>query len=169
MLSGEEKLARCRTCGERRMMPIEFADCLECEEERRVAKEIAAGISAEDARWIITFREPEQFVRFAWGLANEFQDAVVGIDMRTGKSEAEKWAPELNRTEAPYMLVCAHVPASRKAELPGLLNAGAEVPLSEEAIEEHVVRAALGEDGERFWAAIEEQLRAFESKARGEK
>ncbi|MGB3633139.1 MAG: hypothetical protein WA982_03785 [Rubrobacteraceae bacterium] len=52
-----------------------------------------------------------------------------------------------DRPETLYLLVCAYVPASRKAELAGLLNAGAEVPFSEEAVEEHVVLAALEEDG----------------------
>lgn len=120
-------------------------------------------ISAEDARWIISYLEPEQFVRLAWVLAAETRNVAVGLDMRTGETMCLKWIAAASKQEPPYFLVCAVCPASRKAELPGLLNAGAEIPLSPEAVEEHVVRAALGEDGERFWNSIEEQLRVFEA------
>lgn len=125
-------------------------------------------ISAEDARWIIAFRGPEQLVRAAWRLAGSRLSVAIGIDMRTGATVGEKWPPSFDRPETPDMLVCAYCPAHRKAELPGLLAAGAEAPLSEEAVEEHVVRAALGADGERFWSAIEEQLRTFEARSRRE-
>ena len=79
-------------------------------------------ITAEEARWIISFREPEKFVRLAWVLATENISVAVGIDMRTGATVGEKWIAV--RPEPPYLLVCAYVPATRKAELPVFLMPG---------------------------------------------
>lgn len=124
-------------------------------------------ISAEDARWIISYRGPENLIRAAWRLAGPRTSVAIGIDMRTGGTVGEKWPPSLDRPETPDTLVCAYVPSHRKAELKGLLDAGVETPLSEKAVEEHVVRATLGPDGERFWQSVEEQLRAFEARAGG--
>ena len=153
------KLALCSSCGARRMMPEVNVMCLECERESRDIT-----LSAEDIRWVISYREPESFVRAAWKLASETTNAAMGLaDPTTGAVVVNRWAAgqDMPPWEVKEVLVLAVCPASRRAELPDLLLAGSEGMLSTEAAEELavevVVRAAMGDGGERFWAGVDKQ------------
>lgn len=154
------KLARCQTCGFSRMMPADSVSCPKCERELR-----GEVISAEDARWIIAFHEPEEIVRRAWNLATPATSAAVGLDMTSGKMTVHRWLAEEERLaeEIDGALVLAVCPASRRAELPRLLAERVEGRLSAEDVEdlacEVAVRAALADGGGRFWEGIESQLR----------
>ncbi len=158
------KLAVCPECETRRMMPKINATCLECEREQR-----DVAFSPEDIRFIISYREPAGFVRGAWKLANENTSAAMGLDVRTGMVTVHRWAAgeELSSMETEDVLILAVCPAHRRAELPGLLEAGSEGLLSEEDAEELarevVVRSSLGDGGERFWKGVDEQLAKLES------
>ena len=153
------KLARCGGCQQYRMMLADSASCPDCERESR-----DVNLSAEDLRWIISFRGPESFIRDAWRLANENTSAAMGVDMRTGAITAHRCpaGDEMPVEETEDVLILAVCPAHRRAELPEFLEAGAEGMLSEEDAEklacEVVVRSSLGDGGERFWRAVDEQL-----------
>lgn len=162
MTAAEEvqwKLARCPNCQQYRMMPELNTACLSCERESRPP------LSSEDLRYIISYREPEGFVRGSWRLANESTNAAMGVNVRTGMVTAHRWpaGEEMPVEESEGVIILAVCPASRKAELPGLLTAGAEGLLSPEDAQELVcevtVYAALGDGGERFWRNVDEQLR----------
>ena len=154
------KLAVCESCRQRRMMPDANNVCLECERESR-----GAVPSAEDIRWIISYRNPESFVRAAWRLATPFKNAATGIDARTGMVTVHRWSAgeDMPKDDLDDVLILVLCPAARKAELPGLVMAGAEGCLSPEDAEElaceAVVRSSLGDGGQRFWQAVDEQLR----------
>lgn len=154
------KLARCEKCKKYRMMPEVNAMCLECERKNR-----DTALSAEDLRWVISYREPESFVRGAWKLAGEDTNAAMGLDLTTGAVVVNRWAAgqDMPPWEVKEVLVLAVCPASRRAELPDLLLAGSEGMLSTEAAEELavevVVKSAMGDGGERFWAGVDAQLR----------
>lgn len=152
------KLAVCSECAHRRMMPKINTMCLECERKQR-----DVAFSPEDIRFIISYREPEGFVRGAWKLASEDISAAMGLNMRTGMATVHRWAAGEDMPETEDEIILAVCPAHRKAELPGLLAAGSEGMLSPEAAEELalevVVKSALGEGGERFWKSVDEQLR----------
>lgn len=126
-------------------------------------------ISVEDARWITAYFTPELSVRAAWIMATPDTSVAIGLDMTTGISTALRWAAGEDMPDEPNVVILAVCPASRKAELPDFLDAGAVVPVSEEVVVEHVIRSALGEGAERFWRAVEEQLRVFESRTREER
>lgn len=142
------------------MMLADSASCPACEREHRDAV-----LSAEDARWVISFQGPETFVRAAWILASETTNAATGLDMRTGAVIALRWGAgeDMPMEETEDLIILAHCPAHRKAELPKLLEAGAEESLSaedaEELAREMVVRSALGDGGRRFWEGLDVQLR----------
>lgn len=163
MKSTEEvswKLAVCTGCGQRKMMPEMNDSCLECDRESR-----ATTLSPEVIRWEISYREPGSFIRGAWKLASEDTSAAMGVNVRTGAVTAHRWpaGEDMPVEETEEVLILAMCPASRKAELPKLLAEGSEGLLSgEAAVElaaEVVVRSSLGDDGKRFWSAVEEQLR----------
>lgn len=150
------KLALCPGCGKHRMMPEANTSCIACERERRPT------LSAEDVRWIVSYRGPEEIVRAAWTLASETANAAVGLDARTGAVTALRWGAgkDMPVEETDDVIILAVCPATRKAELPGLLVA--EMSLSVEDTEslamEVVVRSAMGDGGEKFWQAVEDQL-----------
>ena len=152
------KLARCEKCKKYRMMPEVNAMCLECERKNR-----GTALSAEDLRWVISYREPESFVRGAWKLAGEDTNAAMGLNMKTGMVTAHRWRAGTNMPETGDEIILAVCPAHRRAELPGLLAAGSEGMLSledaEELAVEVVVRSALADGGQEFWESVDEQLR----------
>ena len=162
MKSAEEvswKLSVCPSCRQRRMMPGVNDVCLSCERESRTSN-----LSDEDVRWIINYRDPASFVRGAWKLASASTNAAMGLDVNTGAITVHRWpaGEELFPEETEDVLILAVCPAHRRAELPEFLEAGAEGMLSEEDAEklacEVVVRSSLGDGGERFWRAVDEQL-----------
>lgn len=152
------KLALCPECGQRQMMPTMNHICLACERESRPP------LYPEDLRWVISFRGPESFVRGAWMLASPDMSAAMGLDLRTGMVTAHRWGAgeEMPVEESEGVIILAVCPAHRRAELPGLLAAGADGMLSEEDAEELaaevVVKSALGDGGERFWNSVDDQL-----------
>ena len=163
MMAAEEvqwKLAVCKSCGRRTMMLADSASCPQCERASR-----ATTLSAEDIRWIVSYRGPEGFVKGSWMLATPSTNAAMGLDLTTGAVVVNRWAAgeDMPPWEVEEVLVLAVCPAHRKAELPGLLMAGSEGMLSPEAAEdlavEVVVKSALGDGGKRFWAGVDEQLR----------
>ena len=154
------KLARCAECGVYRMRPATNEVCLACERES-----LDTALSAENLRWIISYRDPASFARAAWMLASEDTNAATGIDVRTGMVAVQRWGAGEDMPSEDDVLILAACPAARKAELPGLLMAGAKDILDKEAAEnlavELVVRASLGDGGERFWRNVNEQLRSL--------
>lgn len=140
------------------MMPEVNDTCLPCEDEARGG----AVLSPEDIRWIVAYRGPEDFVRAAWRLASESTSAATGLDTRTGRVTVHRWAvgEELAPEKTDGVIILAVCPVTRKAELPGLL--AAEGALSEgdaeEIAPEVAVRAALADEGHRFWEGVESQF-----------
>ena len=157
------KLARCDGCQQYRMMLADSTSCPACERASR-----ATTLSAEDIRWIVSYRGPEGFVKGSWMLATPSTNAAMGLDLTTGAVVANRWAAgeDMPPWEVEEVLVLAVCPAHRKAELPGLLMAGSEGMLSPEAAEELavevVVKSAMGDGGERFWAGVDAQLREMQ-------
>ena len=113
-------------------------------------------ISAEEARWIVRYLEPEMVVRRAWRAATETTNASVGLSMETGELATLRWRPD-ELPDVDGVIVLAWCSSSCRVEMEGRAAAYSEVPPSAEVVEEAAVRTARHAVS---WDAVEQQPRS---------